>query len=163
MSIEPAKRVIAGALNTRSNDAAVARCAGFDRSFADKIKPDFSSIAPLREFISRSANSKGRRAQGQSAKEKEPGALETNATRRIQAGKEKGQELDSWPLALSSLPLSGAEALTILARHDERFDHFGVGKAAAKVVQFLQPEVEARRIGIAPQVTEVFHGHKSCI
>jgi hypothetical protein len=31
MSIEPAERVVAVALNVRPNDSAAARCAGFDR------------------------------------------------------------------------------------------------------------------------------------
>jgi len=33
VSIEPAKRVVAAALNIRQNDSAAARCAGFERSY----------------------------------------------------------------------------------------------------------------------------------
>src|SRR3954471_13421688 len=68
------------------------------------------------------------------------------------------------PLSLRWLFLL-PEAVAVLVRGDEGFDHLGRDEVAAVVVELREPEVEAREVvlllgrvvGVAPEVTEVLH------
>src|SRR5215212_8283701 len=66
---------------------------------------------------------------------------------------------ESWPRNA----LHWAEALPIFARAEERLHHFGLDEVAVGCIQFAQPEVEPGGVGIAAEVTEVFHRDKGGI
>src|SRR2546423_15248728 len=53
-----------------------------------------------------------------------------------------------------------AKPLTIFAGADKRLYHFRVLEITVEEVQLVKPEVIASRVRIAPQITEVFHGHE---
>jgi hypothetical protein len=61
------------------------------------------------------------------------------------------------------------EPMTIFARGDEGFDHFGVDVIAAERIEFAEPEIVTVkvcvwcRVGIAAQVSEELHQHKRAI
>src|SRR4051812_7531534 len=56
-----------------------------------------------------------------------------------------------------SLLLWLSEARAVLGRREERFDHLRAPVVAVKTVELCEPEVEARGVGRAPQIAEVFH------
>src|SRR5947209_18705100 len=53
------------------------------------------------------------------------------------------------------LPLARPEPLAVLRRRDESLDHLGLDEVSAKRVELADPEVVARRVGVATEVTEV--------
>jgi len=65
--------------------------------------------------------------------------------------------------------ISRSKALSILARHDECFDHLRVSIIAVELVQLRQPEIITRivRVGrvirISSQVAKVLHQHKRSV
>src|ERR687889_77680 len=69
----------------------------------------------------------------------------------------------TWGESYARLRLTRPEALTVFARADESFYHFGLDVIAAEVPQLRKPEVESGGIRIAPQITEIFHGHEGCV
>ena len=77
-------------------------------------------------------------------------------------------ELDL-PARLPGPSLRLPEAATILTRSNKRLHHFCAAEVAAKLVQFVQPEIVAVEIvvwwisGIAAQVAEILHQHKGTI
>src|SRR5205814_9000589 len=66
-------------------------------------------------------------------------------------------------------PDSRPEALSILGRCDECFDHLGADEVAVELVQLVQPKFVAgvvcvlRIVRVAPQVTNELHQHKRAI
>ena len=64
---------------------------------------------------------------------------------------------------------SRSEALLILTRDDESLDHLSVDEVAVELVELVQPEIIASKIGVRrvvwvpPQVTEVLHQHKRLV
>src|ERR1700753_685579 len=50
-----------------------------------------------------------------------------------------------------------AEARAVLGRRDESLYHLGLDEVSAELVELREPEVEARRVRVAPKVSEVLH------
>src|SRR2546426_8156504 len=72
---------------------------------------------------------------------------------------ERHYGLSSWLVEVDSV--SGSESLPVFGRSNESLNHLGVDKVAVEGIQLVKPEVESGRVGIASQVTEVFHQHES--
>src|SRR6267378_4689530 len=52
------------------------------------------------------------------------------------------------------------EAVSVFTGNDECLDHFRLFEVAAKLVQLVEPELIATRIGVPPQVAKILHHHK---
>ena len=59
--------------------------------------------------------------------------------------------------------LVGAKSFPLLTRTNERFDHFGVNEVTVERIQLVQPKIEAWRIGITTEITEISHRYKRAI
>src|SRR5947209_15825398 len=55
------------------------------------------------------------------------------------------------------LTLTRSEPLSVLRGREESLDHLGLDEVAAEGVELVEPEVEARRVRVAPQIAEVLH------
>ena len=62
-----------------------------------------------------------------------------------------------WSYRTSSRVSIRSEAGTVLGRSDEGFDHFSTAEVAPELVELVQPEMIAGRVGLAPEIAEVLH------
>src|SRR6266540_5758428 len=77
--------------------------------------------------------------------------------------RERRRSLSRLPVIFRYWTCLYAEALTIFARQDEGLHHLGINEVAIEGIQFVEPEVESRRVRIAPQVAGVFHEYERSV
>src|SRR3954452_15099352 len=66
-------------------------------------------------------------------------------------------EPDTLPHSSRPSPLLLPEAVSILVRREESLDHLCAHEVAAELFELREPEVEAARVGVAPEIAEILH------
>src|SRR5882672_4319340 len=55
------------------------------------------------------------------------------------------------------------EPIPVFTRNDKRLDHLRLLEVAAKLIQFIEPELVTTVIRVAPEIPEIFHHHKHLV
>src|SRR5437868_8885671 len=97
-------------------------------------------------------NSRAARAYGMKIRGGAPGSHRRRAGSREPVRRNEARKPPPRPAPSGASALLLPEAVAVLARRDEGFDHLGALEVAVELFELREPEVVARLVGVAPEV-----------